>query len=147
MPHQRGNATDLGAHEHGAYAEYVKLPADHLIPLPGNVSFEQAAAFPNAFGTAWHMLMGRGDLRVYLLVQLYPLLALPFILLLFPPRYTRTGDLVGATSATSFALGDAVPRLVAHYVPMLSEILVEGHRRFSPSDDVTLHRLLLGGIA
>ena len=58
-----------------------------------------------------------------------------------------TGDLVGATSATSFALGDAVPRLVAHYVPMLSEILVEGHRRFSPSDDVTLHRLLLGGIA
>src|SRR5438445_623651 len=54
-----------------------------------------------------------------------------------------TGNLVGATSATSFALGDAVPRLVAHYVPMLSEILVEGHRRFSPSDDVTLHRLLL----
>ena len=24
----------LGAHEHGAYAQYVKLPADHLIPLP-----------------------------------------------------------------------------------------------------------------
>ena len=53
----------LGAHEHGAYAEYVKLPADHLIPLPGNVSFEQAAAFPNAFGTAWHMLIARGNLR------------------------------------------------------------------------------------
>jgi NADPH:quinone reductase-like Zn-dependent oxidoreductase len=53
----------LGAHEHGAYAEYVKLPADHLIPLPDTVTFEQAAAFPNAFGTAWHMLIDRGNLR------------------------------------------------------------------------------------
>lgn len=53
----------LGAHEHGAYAQYVKLPADHLIPLPDNVTYEQAAAFPNAFGTAWHMLVDRGALR------------------------------------------------------------------------------------
>jgi NADPH:quinone reductase-like Zn-dependent oxidoreductase len=53
----------LGAHEHGAYAQYVKLPADHLIPLPASVTFEQAAAFPNAFGTAWHMLVDRGKLR------------------------------------------------------------------------------------
>ena len=52
----------LGAHEHGAYAQYVKLPADHLIPLPASVTFEQAAAFPNAFGTAWHMLVDRGKL-------------------------------------------------------------------------------------
>ena len=29
----------LGAHEHGAYAQYVKLPADHLIPLPDSVTF------------------------------------------------------------------------------------------------------------
>ena len=55
-----------------------------------------------------------------------------------------SGELVGATSASSFALGDAVPRLVAHYVPMLTEILLEGRRRFSPSDDAALHRLLLG---
>jgi NADPH:quinone reductase-like Zn-dependent oxidoreductase len=53
----------LGAHEHGAYAQYVKLPADHLIALPEDVSFEQAAAFPNAFGTAWHMLVVRANLR------------------------------------------------------------------------------------
>jgi NADPH:quinone reductase-like Zn-dependent oxidoreductase len=53
----------LGAHEHGAYAQYVKLPADHMIALPDSVSFEQAAAFPNAFGTAWHMLIDRGNLR------------------------------------------------------------------------------------
>jgi NADPH:quinone reductase-like Zn-dependent oxidoreductase len=53
----------LGAHEPGAYAQYVKLPADHLIPLPDSVSYEQAAAFPNAFGTAWHMLIDRANLR------------------------------------------------------------------------------------
>jgi NADPH:quinone reductase-like Zn-dependent oxidoreductase len=52
----------LGAHEPGAYAQYVKLPADHLIPLPEKVTFEQAAAFPNAYGTAWHMLIDRGRL-------------------------------------------------------------------------------------
>jgi len=53
----------LGAHEHGAYAQYVKHRALHLIPLPDNVTFEEAAAFPNAFGTAWHMLIERGQLR------------------------------------------------------------------------------------
>jgi len=53
----------LGAHEHGAYAQYVKHRALHLIALPENVTFEQAAAFPNAFGTAWHMLIDRGQLR------------------------------------------------------------------------------------
>jgi hypothetical protein len=46
----------------------------------------------------WHLseLHGAGDLRVYLLVQLYPLLATPVIMLLFPPRYTRSADLVAA---------------------------------------------------
>ena len=32
---------------------------------------------------------GRGDLRPYLFVQLFPLLALPLMLLLFPARYSR----------------------------------------------------------
>jgi Ceramidase len=42
----------------------------------------------------WHA----GDLRPYLLVQFLPLLLLPFILFLFPSRYTRSGD-VGAMLA------------------------------------------------
>lgn len=50
----------LGAHVHGAYAQYVKLPALNLIALPDAVGFEQAAAFPNAYGTAWHMLRRAG---------------------------------------------------------------------------------------
>lgn len=53
----------LGAHLPGAYAQYVKVPAHHLIKLPDAVSFEQAAAFPNAFGTAWHMIVARGNVR------------------------------------------------------------------------------------
>lgn len=52
----------LGAHLRGAYAQYVRVPAINLIPLPGSLSFGEAAAFPNAFGTAWHMLMGRAQL-------------------------------------------------------------------------------------
>ena len=43
----------------------------------------------------WHASEqhGRGDLRPYYFVQFYPMLALPLLLLLLPPRYTRTSDL------------------------------------------------------
>lgn len=46
----------------------------------------------------WYLgeLRGAGDLRFYGFVQFSPLLAIPLILLLFPPRYTRTADLFGA---------------------------------------------------
>jgi hypothetical protein len=40
----------------------------------------------------WTEQQGRGDLRPYYFVQFYPILALPLMLLLLPPRYTRTGD-------------------------------------------------------
>jgi hypothetical protein len=35
--------------------------------------------------------LGQGDLRLYLLAQFYPMLAIPVILLLFRSRYTRAG--------------------------------------------------------
>lgn len=41
----------------------------------------------------WTERCGCGDLRPYYFVQFYPMLALPLLLLLLPPRYTRTSDL------------------------------------------------------
>ncbi|MDH4232833.1 MAG: alkaline phytoceramidase, partial [Nitrospirota bacterium] len=38
---------------------------------------------------------GRGDLRPYILVQYYPMLAIPVIMLLFPPLYSRSRNLIG----------------------------------------------------
>lgn len=43
----------------------------------------------------WTEVGGRGDLRPYFLVQFYPLVAVPFILVLFPARYTRASDIYG----------------------------------------------------
>jgi len=39
----------------------------------------------------WHLSeqRGEGDLRFYLMVQFFPLLAIPLLLALLPPRYTR----------------------------------------------------------
>src|SRR5262249_39588899 len=44
---------------------------------------------------SWHFseTSGEGDMRFYLLVQFLPILALPLLLLFFPPRYTGTGDI------------------------------------------------------
>ncbi len=52
-----------GLESPGGYAEYVVAPVTALIPIPPNVSFAQAAATQIAFGTAWHMLIARGELR------------------------------------------------------------------------------------
>jgi len=38
--------------------------------------------------------IGAGDLRFYFTAQFFPLLMLPILLVICPPRYTRTGDLV-----------------------------------------------------
>jgi NADPH:quinone reductase-like Zn-dependent oxidoreductase len=47
----------------GGYAEQVVVRARNLIRIPDGVSYEQAAALQVAFGTAWHMLFTRGNLR------------------------------------------------------------------------------------
>jgi NADPH:quinone reductase-like Zn-dependent oxidoreductase len=55
--------TLFGSGVHGGYAEFVKSPAVNAIPIPGNLSFEEAAAIPLVFLTAWHMLFTRAGLR------------------------------------------------------------------------------------
>lgn len=47
----------------GGYAEFVKAPQQNVIPIPGGLSFEEAAAIPLVFLTAWHMLMTRAKVK------------------------------------------------------------------------------------
>jgi NADPH:quinone reductase-like Zn-dependent oxidoreductase len=53
----------LGSERDGGYAEYVAVPARTAYLLPSGVTFEQAAALPVNFLTAWHMVITRGHLR------------------------------------------------------------------------------------
>jgi NADPH:quinone reductase-like Zn-dependent oxidoreductase len=53
----------LGETRDGGYAPLVALPAENLLAIPPGVSFEEAAAFPLAFLTAWHMLVVRAQLQ------------------------------------------------------------------------------------
>jgi NADPH:quinone reductase-like Zn-dependent oxidoreductase len=47
----------------GGYAEYLSAPAVNVVPTPANLSFEEAAAVPLVFLTAWHMLISRARLE------------------------------------------------------------------------------------
>jgi NADPH:quinone reductase-like Zn-dependent oxidoreductase len=53
----------LGRRRNGGYAEKVAVPAVNCLPYPENLSWEEAAAVPLVFLTAWHMLVGRAHLR------------------------------------------------------------------------------------
>ncbi len=54
----------LGYRNHpGGYADYVAVPVQNLVPIPDEMSFVDAAAFPLTFLTAWHMLVTRARLK------------------------------------------------------------------------------------
>jgi NADPH:quinone reductase-like Zn-dependent oxidoreductase len=55
--------TLFGVMVDGGYAEYVKSPEMNVIPIPGDLSFDEAAAVPLVFITAWHMLFTRAGLK------------------------------------------------------------------------------------
>ena len=52
-----------GETEDGVDAEYKVVPERNLIPKPKGISFEEAAAIPVTFLTAWQMLVGRCGLQ------------------------------------------------------------------------------------
>jgi NADPH:quinone reductase-like Zn-dependent oxidoreductase len=47
----------------GGQAELITVPADQALPLPDELSFEQGAAFPVNYGTAYAALIMMGSLR------------------------------------------------------------------------------------
>ena len=52
-----GNAVD------GGNCELIAVPAANIIAIPDSLDFNQAAAVPLVFVTAWHMLVGLAQLR------------------------------------------------------------------------------------
>ena len=55
--------TNLGYMIDGGCAEFVRVPEVNCLPYPEILSFEEAAAVPLVFQTAWHMLVGRAELQ------------------------------------------------------------------------------------
>ena len=53
----------IGEHGDGTNAELIAVPATNVYPMPDGLSFEDAAAFPLVFETAYRMLVTRAALR------------------------------------------------------------------------------------
>jgi NADPH:quinone reductase-like Zn-dependent oxidoreductase len=53
----------IGEHGDGTNAELIAVPATNVHPIPEGLSFEEAAAFPLVFETAYRMLVTRAELR------------------------------------------------------------------------------------
>jgi NADPH:quinone reductase-like Zn-dependent oxidoreductase len=53
----------IGEHGDGTNAELIAVPATNVHPVPEGLSFEEAAAFPLVFETAYRMLVTRAGLR------------------------------------------------------------------------------------
>ncbi len=53
----------LGEHVSGGMAERLAVAARNVVPKPARLSFEEAAAVPLTFMTAWHALVERARVR------------------------------------------------------------------------------------
>jgi NADPH:quinone reductase-like Zn-dependent oxidoreductase len=62
IPHD-GRITVIGEHTDGTYCELKALPAGQLYPLVESLSFEEGAAFPLTFETAYRMLVTKAAVR------------------------------------------------------------------------------------
>ena len=55
--------TVIGEHTDGTHAELIAVPSSNVYPIPDGLSFEEAAAFPLVYETAYRMLVTRAGLR------------------------------------------------------------------------------------
>jgi zinc-binding alcohol dehydrogenase/oxidoreductase len=60
---QNGRKHIVGENTDGTYAELIAVPRDFVHPIPDHLGFEEAAAFPLTFETAYRMLVTRARLE------------------------------------------------------------------------------------
>src|ERR1700736_1546908 len=58
-----GSGGNLGFGRDGSHAEYLTIPAAAVLPLPSNLSFEQAAGIGVAYITAWAGLVNAAKIK------------------------------------------------------------------------------------
>jgi zinc-binding alcohol dehydrogenase/oxidoreductase len=58
-----GKITVVGEHSDGTHAELIAVPGSQVYAIPEGLSFEEAAAFPLVFETAYRMLSTKANLR------------------------------------------------------------------------------------
>lgn len=52
-----------GEHLNGCQAEFIDVDEKYVLPKPSNITFSEAAAFPLAYMTAYHMLTSKAQLK------------------------------------------------------------------------------------
>ena len=53
----------MGVNFHGGFAEYLKAPATNVVPIPDELSYDDASTLPVCYVTAWYGLYDRGGLQ------------------------------------------------------------------------------------
>ena len=53
----------LGYLNDGGNAEFIAVPEANVIPIPDNLTYDEAASVPLVFVTAWHMLVPRARIK------------------------------------------------------------------------------------
>ena len=93
-------------------AFFSVIIGEHISPRAGRLLLYPLLALGVASVVYWHLSeeVGRGDLRLYLIVQFLPMVLIPLILLLFPSRLSLTRMIWGVLGAYAlaklFELGD-----------------------------------------
>ena len=59
----KGGVEVIGVNRYGGFAEYVKVPAENVVPIPAELSYDDACTLPICYVTAWYGLNERGNLK------------------------------------------------------------------------------------